>query len=372
MSSVFFYISGHGFGHSIRQIEIVNALLADAAGDVRICVRTSAAPWLFTRTVRGSIVLLPGETDTGVVQIDSLRLDERATVDVASVFYETLNARVEAEAALLERHEAALVVADAPPLACAAAHAAGIPSIVCGNFTWDWIYREYRNASPAAPALIALVQELYGHAEAGWRLPMHGGFETFESVTDLPFVSRHSRADVTAPDIRRALNLPHDSRLALVSFGGYGVHDLPLDRLDCTASWGIVVTTRGKDIERLPSGIHAVSEDQMYERGLRYEDLVRAIDVVISKPGYGIISDCVANDAALMYTSRGRFAEYDVLVREMPGVLRCRFIEMADLLSGRWKDGLDAAIAAPPPLERPRTDGAAVAARMILERLRVT
>ena len=37
-------------------------------------------------------------------------------------------------------------------------------------------------------------------------------------------------------------------------------------------------------------------------------------DVVVTKPGYGIISECLANDTALLYTDRGHFIEYDVLV----------------------------------------------------------
>lgn len=372
MKSVFFYISGHGFGHSIRQIEIINALHALAPDKTRTFVRTTAAPWLFTRTVRAPFVVLPGETDTGVVQIDSLRLDERATIDVASVFYGTLPARVDAEAALLDRHDAQLVIADAPPLACAAADACGIPSLVCGNFTWDWIYREYRDASPSAPHVIALARELYAHAEAGWRMPMHGGFETVETVVDLPFVARHSRGDLSVDDIRAALELPSDARLALVSFGGYGIRQLPLERLDCTDTWRVVVTGRGEEIARLPRGVHGVSEDAMYERHLRYEDLVRAVDAVVTKPGYGIIADCIANGAAMLYTSRGRFAEYDVLVRELPRYVRARFIAMDDLLEGRWQAGLDALSTATAPPERPQTDGADVAARMILDRLELT
>ena len=31
----------------------------------------------------------------------------------------------------------------------------------------------------------------------------------------------------------------------------------------------------------------------------------------MTKPGYGIISECVANGTAILYTSRGRFAEYE-------------------------------------------------------------
>ena len=40
----------------------------------------------------------------------------------------------------------------------------------------------------------------------------------------------------------------------------------------------------------------------MYDAGVRYEDLVGAAEAVVTKPGYGIISECIANDAAVLYT----------------------------------------------------------------------
>ena len=105
----------------------------------------------------------------------------------------------------------------------------------------------------------------------------------------------------------------------------------------------------------------------MYEAGGRYEDLVRAVDVVISKPGYGIISECVANDTALLYTSRGDFIEYEVFVAEMPRVLRAGFIGHDDLFAGRWTAHLDALRAQPAPPDRPPVNGAEVAAGLLLE-----
>jgi UDP:flavonoid glycosyltransferase YjiC (YdhE family) len=366
MRSCVFYISGHGFGHSIRQIEIINALRA-AAPEAHIAVRTSAAPWLFTRNVRGPIVLLPGETDTGVVQIDSLRLDERATIELAAAFYGELPRRVDEERAVLERHQAELVIGDAPPLACAAAHACGIPSIVCGNFTWDWIYREYRDASPGAPLLIARLQEIYALAAAAWRLPMHGGFETIGTVLDVPLVARHPTPGRTRASVRAELGLPEDAKLALVSFGGYGVRELPLDRLDCTGDWLVVMTEREPAPEAAGQGVVAIPEPLIYARGLGYPDLIAAVDAVISKPGYGIISDCAGARTPLLYTSRGRFAEYDVLVRDMPQLLRCRYIPLDDFLAGRWREALNALAESPDPPGPRRTDGAATIAGMVLE-----
>ncbi len=103
-----------------------------------------------------------------------------------------------------------------------------------------------------------------------------------------------------------------------------------------------------------------------YDGGYRYEDLVRAADVVVTKPGYGIISECVANDTALLYTSRGDFREYTVLVEAMPSYLRCAYIEQDELRSGNWQSHLDRLLAQPSPAQTPATNGAGVGAKMIL------
>jgi len=366
-ATVFFYISGHGFGHAVRQITIINAL-HDVAPALRVVVRTTAPAWLFERTVRRTIERLPGETDTGVVQIDSLRPDERETIVRARAFQQRFPDLVARESALLREQGADLVVADAPPLACAAAGDAGIPAVVCANFTWDWIYRDYRE-QPDVAGLVAAIGESYARASAAWRMPVHGGFETIRDIVDVPLVARRGQAQGDQRSVRSRLGLPPDRPLALVSFGGYGLRQLPLDRLDCLRDWGIVVSSPGEEQPALPAGVYNVREDAMYDSGMRYEDLVGAVDVVITKPGYGILSDCVANGAAMLYTPRGRFAEYDVMVREMPRLLRCRCLEADAFASGRWNEGLRELAALPPPPEQPRTDGAGVVAAMIAERL---
>jgi L-arabinokinase len=349
--SVFFYISGHGFGHAIRQIEIINIVSA-LVPDAEIVIRTTAPRWLFERTARARYTFIDGSVDTGVIQHDSLTLDEEETVRRAAAFYEDIDRLARREEDLLRHHRAELVLADAPPLACAAARRAKIPSIVCANFTWDWIYASYEEWLPSAPNLIDSIRSAYANATEGWRLPMHGGFDSVPNVVDLPFVARQPRFGGTRDDLRRMLGLPRDKRLALVSFGGYGLEGLPLDRLDCFPAWDIVVT----GVTKLQSAL-VMDEAAIYAAGLGYQDVVRAVDVVITKPGYGIISDCMANGTAMLYTARGRFAEYEVLVREMPRFLRCRFIDAVDLREGRWREALDQLIESPPPPEPPRMDG---------------
>ena len=116
------------------------------------------------------------------------------------------------------------------------------------------------------------------------------------------------------------------------------------------------------------NGVHRVDETAMYGQRIRYEDLVGAVDVVASKPGYGIISECAANGTALLYTDRGRFCEYDVLVREMPRYLEAAFIGQEDLLAGRWRDAVAGLLARPPRPPAP-AEGATTAADWLSARL---
>ena len=130
------------------------------------------------------------ECDTGIVQIDSLSLDEAETVRRASAFHQHLDALAD-EAGWLRSVGARLVVGDIPPLAFAAAHAAGLPAIAMGNFTWDWIYEGYREWLPQGPISWKL-GDAYALADTALRLPMHGGFATMREVVDLPFIARRS------------------------------------------------------------------------------------------------------------------------------------------------------------------------------------
>ena len=89
-------------------------------------------------------------------------------------------------------------------------------------------------------------------------------------------------------------------------------------------------------------------------------------DVVVSKLGYGIVSECIASRVPLLYTLRGRFVEQDVFVQEMPEVLRCRHIDAQDLREGDWADAVHALLAQPEPPRVMPTNGAEVVADRIL------
>jgi UDP:flavonoid glycosyltransferase YjiC (YdhE family) len=359
-----FYVSGHGFGHASRDLEVIKAIL-QCRPDARIVVRSSVPRWFLEAPAIGPLEIEHADTDTGVVQIDSLRLDEDETASRAAEFYRDFDRRVREEAVALRRLGATVVVGDIPPLAFAAAHEAGVPSVALGNFTWDWIYSRYPQFEQLAPGVIAIIGNAYARASLALRLPFHGGFEPMTSVTrDIPLVARRARH--ARDDVRRTLGFDGDRPIVLASFGGHGLR-LPYRAIADQGRFTLVLT----DYEAGPpdacgGGLRLFTVRELAAHDLQYADLVTMADVVVTKPGYGIVSECIVNGAALLYTSRGRFAEYDVFVEAMPRVLRCRFIPQEDLLAGRWADAVDGLLQQPLPGDRPELSGHSVAADAIL------
>ena len=374
-AAIVFYVSGHGFGHASRTIEVINAVL-DRRPETRIGVRTSAPRWLFDLTVKGKIAFSTLECDTGVVQIDALTLDEADSIRRAAAFHSDLVTRAASETRVLRELGAGLIVGDIPPLSFAVGAAAGIPSIALGNFTWDWVYADYPRVR-LAPSLLPAIRGAYAKGTMALRLPMSAGFETFSNVKDIPMIARH--ATRTRQEVCKLLKLPTDKPLVLMSFGGYGLPGLETDGLAKFKKYTVVTTsnlpvgrTRKQALlaERKGSFI-SVNEEAMYNAGVRYEDLVGAAEAVVTKPGYGIITECIANDTAVLYTSRGHFPEYDVLVEEMPKYLRTAFIGQEELFAGKWGTPLDKLLAQPKAkhYKKPDTNGADAAAEVLLKTL---
>ena len=186
---------------------------ARAAADLRIVVRTTA-PQVAVRSDRARTRatqpsrVSPLETDTGIVQIDSLHLDAGETVRRARDVHAHLRRRVSTPKRHSSEHaQASLVVADIPPLGIAAARRAGIPAVALGNFTWDWIYSAY----PGTDDVVRAIGDAYARADLALRLPMHGGFASFPTQSSICRSSRGARR-ATRDETRARSGFPLDER----------------------------------------------------------------------------------------------------------------------------------------------------------------
>jgi hypothetical protein len=357
------YVSGHGFGHSTRTAEVLREIRSRAPS-LPIAVRTSAPAFLFEGEVAPPLAVHRVPCDVGLVQHDALAIDEAATVVAWRAFMDGWDDRVAGEAAWLRASGARLVLGDIPPLAFAAAAGAGVASIALGNFSWDWIYAHLARRLPVLREAAAQAGETYARAELLLRLPFAGDLSAFRRIEDVPLVARKPR--VGRAEARERLRL--DRRPAvLLSFGGLGLPGLEAAAFGALARYQILLA--GQTLAApVPANVRPLDGRALRGAGLDYPDVVGAVDIVVTKPGYGIVTDCIGAGTRLVYTDRGDFPEYPVMVDEMPRYLPAVFASNQEVREGRLARALDEVQALPFPAP-PRTDGASVAAEKLLERL---
>lgn len=336
-------------------------MLRARAPQLGVTVVSSAPEFLFRAAIPGPLSYRRLACDVGLAQRDALTIDEKATADDWARFAVGLDERTEAEARWLRASDARLVLGDIPPLAFEAAARAGIPGVALANFSWDWIYRHLARAELRLGQAADRCANAYAACDLLLRLPFAGDLTAFSRIEDIPLVARRPR--VGREEARGLLAFAGDRPVVLLSFGGIGLPGFDASILDRLREFRFVCVGRGGGAgaaltELAPSALEAA--------GLQYQDLVGASDVVVSKPGYGIVSDAIGAGARLVYTERGDFPEYPILVREMSRYLPCAYVSNADLMAGRLARPIRAVLeaAAPPP---PSLEGAARAAGRILE-----
>ncbi len=358
MVDVVAYVSGHGFGHAARVCEVLRALRTRRPGTA-VAIRSPLARWFFAFNLGDDVAHAPCMLDVGVVQADSLSLDLAATEDAYALIEAGRAARIAAEVAALAPLRPRLILADIPALAFDIADALGVPGVAMTNFSWDWIYADYVGARPGFAPLVAALRRSYGRAALLLRLPLHGDLAAFPRIRDVPLVAR--RAALGRRAVRERLGLPRDDRVVLLSFGGLGLSLPAVPRLA-----GVTIVATGA----APAGCRAVSHAALTAAGVRYEDLVGASDAVLTKPGYGIVAECIANRTPIVYAPRGQFAEYDCLVAGIAAHLAHARIAADDLRAGRWAAALEQAWAQPMPPSTLGVNGAEVVAEALATYLR--
>jgi L-arabinokinase len=363
------YSTGHGFGHASRDIQVLSAVHS-LNPDAVLHLRTPVLEW-FVRYALGAVPCERSEArlDVGIVQADGLHQDVPGTLARCRELMTRHDELVAGEVEFMREWQPSVVLCDIPAIPLIAARRLGIPAVAMGNFSWDWIYEGLIGEEPGFAAVRDCFAAGYGEADVYLRLPFHGGDEAsraFAVVVDVPMVSRASRLPIA--EARELLWLSHDRPCVLISFGGFGPAEFDWARLgqEPLTDYQFVLTPPiSHTIGKAPENVRVLGDSDLQKHGLVYPDLVRACDVVVTKPGYGIVSECLANETRVLYTSRGAFAEYPFLVEGLEKYGTAEFISNEDLMAGHWEAALKRLLARPRPTCALAWDGAFVVARKL-------
>ncbi|HZA56970.1 MAG TPA: glycosyltransferase family protein [Candidatus Udaeobacter sp.] len=357
MSAILYYITGHGYGHAVRSNQVIRRLL-EARSDLKIHVRTTAPDWLFSDPF-SRVTHSHHSIDVGVIQRDSLQPDLGATLRACEVLHADFPRLKRGEVAFIQDHNIRLIAGDIPPLCFEIAAQAGIPSVAIANFTWSWIYRGYIREYPAFSPLVDEMESFYGKATLALTLPYSCAMDIFPRQEPVPWIARVSA--LTKEEAREKFHLPKSATIVLLTFGGLGLQRFPWHKLKEFREFFFVTTGAA---ESRDGNVFILPDAQP-----RFEDLLRGVDLIVTKPGYGIVADVIAHRLLMLHTDLGDFPEYPFLLQALNDLATAEFISQQDLLSGKIDAGLNRLLVKEPNWRSVSLDGGRVAAKRILELL---
>ncbi|KAK3131212.1 hypothetical protein QOZ80_6BG0503530 [Eleusine coracana subsp. coracana] len=346
-----FYLTGHGFGHATRTVEVVRHLIA--AGH-EVHVATAVPEFVFTAEVRSPRlqvrrVLL----DCGAVQADPLTVDPLATLEK---YHETAVVPRESilrdEAEWLSSIKADLVVSDVVPVVCRVAADVGIRSVCIGNFSWDFIYAEYiMGVGSHHQSIVWQIAEDYSHCDILLRLPGYTPMPAFRDVIDVPLVVRGLRRNRS--EVRKELGIEEDAKVLIFNFGGQPA-GWELKQEWLPDGW-ICLVCGASDSQAVPSNFIKLAKDAYTP------DIIAASDCMLGKIGYGTASEALAYKLPFVFVRRDYFNEEPFLRKLLEDHQSSIEMIRRDFLSGHWKPYLLRALTLQPCYNGPTNGGEVVA-----------
>lgn len=261
--------------------------------------------------------------DAGVVQSDDVTVDLAATGRRLDRWLEDLPFIVEREQRRLSgRYD--VMLGDVPSAAFDAAYAVGIPSVAIANFTWDWIYGELGFGAAASAAASA-----YRKATLLLEATPSGPMPAFPRRIDVGLIARAPAASRAAA--RAALGLGGNETVVLLAFQPAFCAAVALPR------------PRQGRVYLAPAGWPADASRcdlRVLRQGGDFEHALACADVVVGKPGYGLIGDVEAAGARFLYVPRPGFPENAVLERHLAARDGTASLDATVLSAGAWEDAL--------------------------------
>lgn len=330
-------ISGHGFGHVAMTAPVLNRI-GQLRPDLDIVVRSPAPERLLREHITVPFERIAAELDFGMAMRDALAID----VDTSLRRYRELHRRWRAAVASAADELAALsptlLLANVPYLSLAAAERAGVPSVALCCLNWADIFEHYCGDEPDAASIVGEMRAAYASARMFMTpepaMPMPG----LGNLGSIGPIAR--RGNERSAEIRTRLGLAESTILVLLSLGG-----VPF-RID---------------VSRWPrlEGMHVIAAMDVDGRhpdvtlepalGIVHIDLMASSSVVITKPGYGTVSEAAVNGVPVLYVTRDGWPEEPYLVGWLHRHGRCNELPRADLVEGSLLEAVAKILKQPAP-----------------------
>lgn len=328
MAHLFVDISSHGYGHLAQTAPVLNRLV-ELRPDLRLTLRSGLPLAKLQQRIGAPFEHIAAASDFGYVMIDALTIDLPASRARYQAQHADFAARVEADAALLRKLGVDAVFSNVSCLPLAAAALAGLPAVALCSLNWADLYAHYFGADEIhAEMLAAYRSALFLRATPGMPMPQ---LHRLEALGPLAEPGRERRAE-----LRAKLGAGSTARIALVALGGVPIR-LPVENWPLSAGVHWLVPA---DWQVHRADMHDL--EPWLNSGWTFADLLRSVDAIVAKPGYGTFAEAACNGTAVLYQRRADgWPEQDCLIEWLQQHARCAEVSAGDLQAGNLGPALD-------------------------------
>jgi len=326
-------ISSHGFGHLSQVAPVVNRLHA-LIPQLKITIRAALPEAQLQSRIHHLDNVQYATDDFGMVMNHAFSVDTEASLARYQGLHQDWDDKVNALAQQFIDSQVDVVLADVPYLPIAAAQIAGIPSVALCSLNWADILSHYVGLEKPQ-AIIDTMYTAYQSARY---------FLQPAPSMDMPRLNnQRTIGPCCAPGVAQKQTLMstvlqhknlNNPWLILVGMGG-----IPFEL--SLKHWP--TQHQGRPLYYLVSPSSANTHPNALSveaTGLSYADLVASVDVIITKPGYGMFAEAAAAGVPVLFTARNEWPETEALVTWLQSKAHCAQITTDALRAGAFEQEL--------------------------------
>jgi uncharacterized protein (TIGR00661 family) len=320
MKTIAYYISDYGYGHATRSTALIRELL-NQQKEIKVIICHSFAMQFLKESLKDQRVEFREiTTDVGYfLKENSLMPDPEILSKEYSFFVQDWKVKQGREKTFLKENQVDLVISDISPLPFQSACELGIPSLGISNFTWYTAYQGFLSTQELHIFYRAYKYMTYFFSLAASKEP-----EWTANRKEYGFFAR----TVDANEVRRISKELNPNGKKKIIFVGFGMkintsflENLPLwNSPDC-----VFIISSNVDIK--PRG-------NMYKIPFNYletQNYIASADLVITKAGWGTVSEAVTSQTPLLILERDTMLEDRHTVTYMESQQLCHTINWSDL-----------------------------------------
>ena len=289
------YLSDHGFVHASRNIPIIRYIL-EANNDIRVIVKTGKAQGQFIRDLvgdfNGRVSYYFDSMDIGLVLKEgSLNIDKNKLTEKVKAYIGNFEEKVAKENEFLRYNSVDLIVSDIVPWIFKCGKQLNIPSILISNFTWVDIYKEH------------LSKEICEVYEACYKLADKALFYELYMEDMKSYINNYEEVSLCSRDfdLEKADKIKGSFKRPVVYISVGRSVDLEGEIDVSNLSYDFIVTD---GINLSGDNVHYLSKETS-----NTQDYLMASDFVITKSGWGTVSEALLGKKKIALLSRDNVAE---------------------------------------------------------------